>query len=130
MSKEKIAVAVADEGRECPILEHNSSQILKVLKKLGQPEGLSSCYEAGPTGYPLVRLLSAHGYHCIVIAPSLILSRPGERVKTDRRNALRLALLLRAGELTSVHLPTPEEEALRDLVRMREDIKEDRTRMR
>lgn len=112
------------------MIPHNEYQIQKVLKKLGQPEGLCICYEAGPTGYPLVRLLSAHGYHCIVIAPSLMPSRPGERVKTDRRDALRLAQLLRAGELTSVHVPTLEEEALRDLVRMREDIKEDRTRIR
>lgn len=134
VSKEKIAVAVADEGRECArywgMVVHNEYQILKVLKKLGSPEELSICYEAGPTGYPLVRLLSMHGYHCIVIAPSLMPSRPGERVKTDRRDALRLAQLLRAGELTSVHVPTLEEEALRDLVRMREDIKEDRTRIR
>ena len=134
VSKEKIAIAVADEGRDSArywgMIPHNEYQILKVLKKLGEPNELSICYEAGPTGYPLVRLLTAHGYHCIVIAPSLMPSRPGERVKTDRRDALRLAQLLRAGELTSVHVPTSEEEALRDLVRMREDIKEDRTRIR
>jgi len=134
VSKEKIAIAVADEGRDSArywgMIPHNEYQVLKVLKKLGEPHELSICYEAGPTGYPLVRLLIAHGYHCIVIAPSLMPSRPGERVKTDRRDALRLAQLLRAGELTSVHVPTSEEEALRDLVRMREDIKEDRTRIR
>ncbi|MGG4106404.1 IS110 family transposase [Paenibacillus lautus] len=134
VSKENIAVAVADPGRESArylgSVPHTEYHILKVLRKLGQPHELNICYEAGPTGYPLVRLLIAHGYHCIVIAPSLMPSRPGERVKTDRRDAIRLAQLLRAGELTSVHVPTPEEEALRDLVRMREDVKEDRTRIR
>jgi len=134
VSKEKIAVAIADEGREAPrywgMILHKEDQILKLLKKLGTPEELTICYEAGPTGYPLYRFLIAHGYQCTVIAPSLTPSRPGERVKTDRRDALRLAQLLRAGELTNVYVPTREEEALRDLVRMREDVKEDRIRVR
>ncbi|MGG3510513.1 IS110 family transposase [Paenibacillus lautus] len=134
VSKENIAVSVADPGREgaryLGTIPHTEYHILKVLRKLGQPNELSVCYEAGPTGYPLVRLLTAHGYDCIVIAPSLMPSRPGERVKTDRRDSMRLAQLLRAGELTRVHVPTPEEEALRDLVRMREDVKEDRARIR
>lgn len=60
------------------------------MRKLGQPHELNICYEAGPTGYPLVRLLTAHGYHCIVIAPSLMPSLPGEQVKTERRDAIRL----------------------------------------
>ncbi|MDP4095545.1 IS110 family transposase [Paenibacillus sp. P96] len=134
VSKEKIAVAIADEGREPArywgMIPHEDQAILNLLQKCGRPEELLLCYEAGPTGYPLVRFLMAHGYTCVVIAPSLTPNRPGDRVKTDRRDALRLAQLLRAGELSSVHVPTPEEEALRDLVRMREDIKEERTRIR
>ena len=70
------------------------------------------------------------GVHCEVIAPSLIPQRPGERIKTDRRDAIRLPQLYRAGELTSIYVPTPEDEALRDLVRAREDAKEDELRAR
>ncbi len=87
------------------------------------------CYEAGPTGYGIYRQLLHLGVACDVIAPSLIPKRPGERVKTDRRDALRLAQLFRAGELTSVHVPIEEDEALRDLVRAREDAKEDELRL-
>ncbi|WP_143521287.1 transposase, partial [Pseudomonas sp. 2995-1] len=86
------------------------------------------CYEAGPTGYGLYRLLLTLGVHCNVIAPSLIPQRPGERIKTDRRDSIRLAQLYRAGELTSIYIPTKEDEALRDLVRAREDAKEDELR--
>jgi transposase len=85
-------------------------------------------YEAGPTGYALYRLLLTLNIHCTVIAPSLIPQKPGERIKTDRRDSVRLAQLYRAGELTSVYVPTPEDEALRDLVRCREDAKEDELR--
>ncbi|WP_445505876.1 IS110 family transposase, partial [Niallia sp. 03091] len=96
--------------------------------KLGDPHTLRFCYEAGPTGYPLYRLLSTLGVHCEVIAPSLIPQKPGERIKTDRRDSIRLAQLYRAGELTSIYVPTTEDEALRDLVRAREDAKEDELR--
>jgi len=134
VSKEKIAVAIAEEGREEPryfgMLPHTPEAIRKLVKKLGDPDTLRVCYEAGPTGYPLYRQLLTMGVHCEVIAPSLIPQRPGERIKTDRRDAIRLAQLYRAGELTSIYVPTPEDEALRDLVRAREDAKEDELRAR
>jgi len=132
VSKEKIAVAIAEEGRGEPryvgMFPHTPEQIRKLIKKLGEPDTLRVCYEAGPTGYPLYRLLISLGVHCDVIAPSLIPQKPGERVKTDRRDSIRLAQLYRAGELTSIYIPTPEDEALRDLVRAREDAKEDELR--
>jgi transposase len=132
VSKEKIAVAIADEGRELPryfgLIPHTAEAIKKTLKKIGSPDSLRVCYEAGPTGYPLYRLLTSLGIHCEVIAPSLIPQKPGERIKTDRRDSLRLAQLYRAGELTSIYVPTEEDEALRDLVRAREDAKEDELR--
>lgn len=132
VSKEKIAVAIADEGRGEPrywgMISHTPEAVKKLVKKLGDPKKLRFCYEAGPTGYPLCRLLISLNVHCDVIAPSLIPQRPGERVKTDRRDSVRLAQLYRAGELTSIYIPTPEDEALRDLVRAREDAKEDELR--
>jgi transposase len=134
VSKEKIAVAIAEEGRQEPrywgMIPHTSGAVKKLMKKLGSPENLRVCYEAGPTGYPLYRLFLALGIHCEVIAPSLIPQRPGERIKTDRRDSLRLAQLYRAGELTSIYVPTREDEALRDLVRCREDAKEDELRIK
>ena len=132
VSKEKIAVAIANDGREEPryygMIPHTFEAVRKLVEKLGEPHTLRVCYEAGPTGYPLYRFLMTLGIHCEVIAPSLIPSRPGERIKTDRRDAIRLAQLYRAGELTSIYVPTPEDEALRDLVRAREDAKEDELR--
>lgn len=98
------------------------------MTQFGKPEQLEVCYEAGPTGYGLYRLLLSLGIKCSVVAPSLIPKRAGDRVKTDRRDAVRLAHLLRAGELVSVYVPTEENEALRDLVRAREDAKEDQLR--
>lgn len=132
VSKEKIAVAIADEGRDEPrywgMISNTPEAVTKLMKKIGSSESLRVCYEAGPTGYALYRLLLALNIHCTVIAPSLIPQRPGERIKTDRRDSVRLAQLYRAGELTSVYVPTPEDEALRDLVRCREDAKEDELR--
>jgi transposase len=87
------------------------------------------CYEAGPLGYALQRTLVSLGVDCIVIAPSLIPSKPGDRIKTDRRDALKLAELLSAGLLTEVHVPTPEQEAIRDLCRARESVKGDQKRI-
>ncbi|MCA0985660.1 IS110 family transposase [Halobacillus yeomjeoni] len=86
------------------------------------------CYEAGPTGYGLYRFLSKLNVSCEVIAPSLIPQRPGDRVKTDKRDAVRLAQLYRSGELTPIHIPTEDDEALRDLVRCREDAVQDQLR--
>lgn len=102
-------------------------RLVKKLKKDGV--GRIVCgYEAGPTGYTLRRYLGEHGVECQVVAPSLIPVKPGERIKTDRRDARKLAMYLRAGTLTEVRLPTTEEEAVRDLCRAREDAKQDLTR--
>ena len=89
-----------------------------------------SCYEAGVCGYTLQRQLEAAKMPCVVIAPALIPRKPGERVKTDRRDARKLAELLRAGLLTTVRPPMPAEEAARDLCRAREDVREDLLRAR
>jgi len=92
---------------------------------------ITVCYEAGPTGYGLARRLNAlAGISCMVIAPSLIPRKPGDRIKTDRRDARMLGEMLRADLLTEVRPPSPEDEALRDLCRAREDAKEDQTRAR
>jgi transposase len=132
VSKEKIAVAIADEGRSEPIyygmISNTPEDIRKLVNKLGDPKQLRVCYEAGPTGYGIYRFLLGLGTECEVIAPSLIPQKPGERVKTDRRDALKLAKLHRAGELTPIYVPTEDDEALRDLVRAREDVKEDELR--
>lgn len=132
VSKEKIAVAIAEEGREAPryygMIPHSLEATRKLVKKLGDKKQIKVCYEAGPTGYPLYRFFLSLGIECFVIAPSLIPSKPGERIKTDRRDAVRLAQLFRAGELTSIYVPTEDDEALRDLVRAREDAKEDELR--
>ena len=95
-----------------------------------QGEALSVAYEAGPTGFGLARACEAAGIPCLVAAPSKIAKAPGERVKTDRRDALRLAKLLRLGELTAVRVPSPAEEGARDLVRAREDARGDLMRAR
>jgi transposase len=105
------------------------ARLVKKLKGYGAAR-VVSCYEAGPCGYVLQRQLLSEGISCQVIAPSLIPVRPGERVKTDSRDARKLAEHLRAGLLTEVHPPTPEEEAVRDLVRAREDARHDLTRAR
>ncbi|NLG68002.1 MAG: IS110 family transposase, partial [Firmicutes bacterium] len=127
VSKETIAVAVAERGTAPPrylgSVANTPEAVRKLVRRLGKPEQLLACYEAGPTGYGLYRLLSRLGVRCLVVAPSLTPVRPGDQVKTDRRDALRLAQLLRAGELTPVWVPGEEEEALRDLVRAREGAK-------
>lgn len=134
VSKEKISVAIAEEGREQARywgeIPHKPEAVRKLVKQLGLPSTLEVCYEAGPTGYDLYRWLTSMGVSCSVIAPSLIPARPGDHIKTDRRDALRLAQLLRAGELTPVFVPSRENEALRDLVRAREAAREDLHRAR
>jgi len=96
----------------------------KVTRKLqAQGAELRFVYEAGPCGYQIYRHLTAKGYECLVAAPALIPRRPGDRVKTDRRDALSLARLFRAGELTPVKVPNADDEAMRDLTRAREDAK-------
>jgi transposase len=91
---------------------------------------LRACYEAGPTGFELARLLASMGVRCEVVAPSLIPKAPGDKVKTDKRDCRRLARLHRAGELVAIRIPTVQEEAVRDLCRTRADMVEDRTRAR
>ena len=126
--KATIAVAVARPGRCEPEyygnIANNDAALRKLLKQLSRNgEALSFCYEAGPCGYGLYRDLTAQGHDCAVVAPSLIPRKAGERLKTDRRDALALARLHRAGELTAVWVPGQEQEAIRDLTRAREDMK-------
>ncbi|CAN0455232.1 unnamed protein product, partial [Discosporangium mesarthrocarpum] len=134
--KSFINVAMLLPRRRTPIefkIANESSAIRRLSRRLqreGQGE-IRCCYEAGPCGYALKRSLQGSGIgKCMVVAPSLIPSKPGDRIKTDRRDARRLAQLLRAGLLTEVLPPTPEEEAVRDLCRCREDAREDLTRAR
>lgn len=123
--KESIAIAVAEAGREEPrflgTVGPDPGQLRKALQRIGPSAALHIVYEAGPSGYGLVRELGARGYRCAVIAPSKIARRPGDRVKTDRRDALLLARLARAGELVTVTVPDARDEALRDLSRARSD---------
>lgn len=133
--KDTIAVAIAEPGRNGSVKYHgtiaNSKKaVAGLVKKLGPVENLDFCYEAGPCGYVLYWLLLGLGAVCSVVAPSLIPERAGDRVKTDRRDAEKLARLHRSGELTAVWVPDREHEALRDLVRAREAAVEDRTRAR
>src|SRR3954453_21735679 len=88
------------------------------------------CYEAGPTGFGLYRHLVARGIDCDVVAPGLVPQRPGDRIKTDPRDARKLAQLHAAGLLSPIHVPTPELEAARDLIRAREDARIERMRVR
>lgn len=132
--KEAIAVAVADasggEPRSLGVILNRPEAALKLVRKLGPAARLRCCYEAGPCGYGLYRQVRALGAACVVVAPSLVPTKPGERVKTDRRDALKLARLLRSGELTPVWVPDEAHEALRDLTRAREDAREDVQRAR
>ncbi|MGQ7889826.1 IS110 family transposase [Paenibacillus sp. WC2504] len=134
VSKDSISVAVADTERGEPRflgnIPHTPEAIRKCMRKLGTSEQLHVCYEAGPTGYALFRFLISIGIDCIVVAPTLIPKRAGDRVKTDRRDSLKLAKHLRFGELTPVWTPDEDHEALRDLVRARHDAKEDLHRAR
>lgn len=122
---DSIAVAAAEAGREPARLignvPHDVPGLLKVLARFGEPAQVHVVYEAGPTGYGLQRALSERGYVCQVIAPALIPKRAGDRVKTDRRDCVRLAELSRAGELRAVWVPDSADEAIRDLARARED---------
>lgn len=129
--KDSIAIAVAEAGRSPGRLigqiAHDVPKLIKALARLGEPSEMHVVYEAGATGYGLQRALSAKGYRCEVIAPSLIPKRPGDRIKTDRRDSLRLAELSRAGELRAVWIPDKGDEAIRDLSRAREDAVNART---
>lgn len=109
------------------VIENTPEAIRKLVSRL-DPTSLIAYYEAGTTGYDTYRLLDSLGVHCDVIAPALIPRRPGRRIKTDRLDARNLARLHRAGELTPIRVSSLEEEALRDLIRVREDLKDDRRR--
>jgi len=125
--KDTVVIAVADDGaRPAEVfaeVPHESARVLARLRKLGPLETLRVCYEAGPTGYGLHRYLTRAGVSCIVVAPSLVPIQGGNRVKTDRRDARRLAHFLRSGDLTPVWVPDEQTEALRDLERARDDAK-------
>lgn len=131
--KDSITSAVLRPGRDVPDVDrwfHDEPSVRRFVAGLGDRALVRACYEAGPTGYDLARLLASLDVRCEVIAPSLIPTMPGARVKTDARDARRLAQLYRAGELTAVRIPTVAEEGVRDLCRTRADLVIDRTRAR
>lgn len=129
---DSITIAIAEEGRDGEVrlygkIAHDLHVIDKVFAKLGHPNvEMRVCYEAGPCGFVLARHFQRKKIECVVIAPSLIPKGSGDRVKTDRRDALALARLHRAGELTAVHIPDSRDEAVRDLCRARTDAVRDR----
>jgi transposase len=130
---ETIAVVVAEPGgeiRDLGIIPNRPEVVRKLAAKLGPAEQLRACYEAGPTGYGLYWQLTQLGIACEVIAPTLIPTKPGERIKTDRRDAAKLARCYRSGDLTPAWVPGKDHEALRDLVRQREAGVQDRHRAR
>jgi transposase len=130
-SKLRNAVAIAEGGRAGEVrflgeIENTDVATRKLVSKLAAKHlRLTFCYEAGPTGYGLYRLIKGLGHDCVVVAPSLIPKKAGDRVKTNRRDALDLARQLRAGELTAVWVPDPRHEAMRDLTRAREAAVDD-----
>lgn len=131
--KEAITVAVAEPGGsvvQIGKIPNRSESVRRLIKRLGPVEKLRVCYEAGPCGYVLYWQLTGLNVHCEVVAPSRIPQEPGDRVKTDRRDARKLAMLYRAGLLTAVWVPDAAHEALRDLVRAREAAKKDELRAR
>lgn len=126
--KNSISIAAAPAGSsERPQfhgrIPNDLQKLGKRLEPFGHPSQVKVAYEAGPTGYGLARRLRAAGYDCVVVAPAKTPKSGSERVKTDRRDALKLAGFLRSGHLTEIRIPTDEEEALRDLLRAREDVK-------
>jgi transposase len=126
--KESIAVSVAEgnggEVRYLGEIQNTPDAMTKLIKQLRTDKAnLVFCYEAGPCGYEIHRQITELGWECQVVAPSLIPKKAGDRVKTDRRDSMMLARLLRAGELTAVWVPDSQQEALRDLTRAREDMK-------
>ena len=136
VAKKKHAVAIAEGGRTGEVrflgdVENSPLPIERTIKRLANRYGrLHVCFEAGPTGYGLCRQIQALGHNCMVVAPALIPKRAGERIKTNRRDAVTLARLHRAGELTGVWTPDEAHEAVRDLVRGREAAADDLRRKR
>jgi transposase len=126
VSKETIAVALAepdDSVVEYGDISNDPNSVRRLVEKLSRDALVKTAYEAGPTGYPLHRQLTGLGIENKVVAPSLIPRRSGDRVKTDQRDAVQLARLLRSGDLTPVWVPDEAHEALRDLVRARDDAR-------
>ena len=137
--KDCIATAVAEAGRRGEVrntgaisndLQAVEKWIARLRKAHGRERCLQACYEAGPCGFGLARRLRQLGVECEVVAPSMTPTRSGDRVKTDKRDARKLARLLRAGELTAIYIPEPTDEAIRDLCRARTDAVDDRRRAR
>jgi transposase len=131
--KDSISVATAElhkEPRPYGIIPNSPQAIFKMVRKLGPSKRLKVCYEAGPCGYVIYRQLSKLGIECVVAAPSMIPKKPGDRVKTDRRDATNLARLLRSNDLTPVWVPDEDHEALRDLSRAVEAAQGDLMRAR
>lgn len=134
--KNSIDIGIADEGREGEVRHYGTigGDILsleKVVRKLQSKGGtLHFVYEAGPCGYEIYRYLTSRGFDCIVVAPSMVPKKSGNRVKTDRRDSIELARLHRAGELTSVYVPRLEDEAIRDMTRARQDAKSNELKSR
>ena len=132
-SKRKIVVGILRPGDTQPELReiaNDPRQIRRLFERLKREGPVAACYEAGVSGYDLHRQLIALGVAGAVIAPALTPRRPGQRIKTDRRDAAKLVRLFRAGELTAIHVLDESEEAVRDLVRCRDDIRRDVLRWR
>jgi transposase len=133
VSKDSISVAVLDPDRDDVTVDrifNDDESVRRLVRRFDDPTKLWACYEAGPTGYDLHRLLLSLRVRCDVVAPSLVPKGRGDKVKTDKRDARRLASLHRSGVLTSVGVPTRQQEAVRDLCRTRGDMVEDLTRAR
>jgi len=131
--RDTISVAVLGPDRDAPEVSriaHDEPSVRRLVAQFPDRRGLRACYEAGPTGYELARLLHRMDVRCQVIAPALIPKAPGDKIKTDSRDCRRLARLHRAGELVAIRVPTVAEEAVRDLCRARADLLADRTRAR
>ena len=132
--KSSIAIAVAEQGREparfLGKIPHDLTRVLRKLRRLGPAATIQVCFEAGPTGYGLQRRLLEQGYDCKVVAASKTPRGAANRVKTDRRDAERLAHFLRSGDLVFIRVPTPGEESMRNLLRAREDARNARHKAR
>ncbi len=128
----EIVCGVLRPGEEMPAVDripNDEESVRRLVGRFRDRRLLSACYEAGPGGYELHRLLTSMGVACDVVAPSLVPRGASDKVKTDRRDCIRLALTHRAGLLTPIRVPSPAEEAVRDLVRARGDLLDDRKRM-
>ena len=129
--KEKIVVAESRKKGYSEFIgeylntDSSIKKMMKTIKKTNQDNEIKICYEAGPCGYAVKRILDKNGFKCEIVAPSLIPTKSGNRIKTDRRDAKKLARYYRAEELTMVHVPNKEQEAVRDLVRCRDDLSQD-----